>query len=124
MLSVNLNSMKLGMEQFSLYLKESTSMPKLWIKDKGDGSSSEKNVSNKEKIPSTLSLLTFLISKLKFTEEEAWNTAYCKAVWYSIAYSAQEGSEIEIITTDDEENASSDVATLDEIERKSKEGLQ
>lgn len=121
-LYIDIESLKIAFSQFAIYIKESTSSPKLWIKSNNqDGSRNDTNVKNTEGVPATLSIVVALMSKFNFNEHDAWNLAYCRALWYSIGFSSQEGGDIKIITTEEEENAEADKAKLDEIEKQAKE---
>lgn len=97
--------------EFGNYLNESMTVPKIWTKE--DDSSHPKKPSN---LPETVSLTTILITKFGFTEEQAWNMPFAKAIWYVTAYGVQEGAELSIITTEDEENEGMDVNMLKKFE--------
>lgn len=121
MLSISIESLNGALEEFALYIKESTSMPKLWTKDNNSNGGNEVKSVSKQKLPNSLQLVVFLMSKMHLSEEEAWNMVFCKAVWYSIGYASQEGGDIDVITTEDEERAEEDVKALEEIEKNAKE---
>lgn len=101
---------------FGEYLSQSMSVPKIWTKnnDKTEG----KKPTN---IPETLSLATVLMTKFGFSEDEAWNMPFSKAVWYSTAYASQEGAEISIITTEDEDRETKDLSKLEDFEKRMKD---
>lgn len=109
------------LNDFLIYLRESTIQPKIVYKDV-DGSMIK--VSNKQPIPPTLGLTIFLMSKLGFTEEQAWNTPYSRISWYIAGYSAQETGNIETISTSEEENAEQDKKDLIEFTEKERERLK
>lgn len=104
--------------EFGEYLSQSMSVPKIWTKnnDKTEG----KKPTN---IPETLSLATVLMTKFGFSENDAWNMPFSKAVWYSTAYSSQEGAEISIITTEDEEMESKDLTKLEDFEKRMRDAF-
>lgn len=109
----------LSYKLFSNYLSESMTIPKLWQKEQ-DGESSPRRPTN---IPETLSIVTLLISKMGFSEKDAWNMPFSKAIWYSTSYAIQEGAEIGIITTTEEESEQSDLKRLAEFESKIMESM-
>lgn len=104
--------------EFGEYLSQSMSVPKIWTKnnDKSEG----KKPTN---IPETLSLATILMTKFGFSEYEAWNMPFSKAVWYSTSYASQEGAEISIITTEDEEKEGKDLSKLEDFEKRMKDAV-
>ena len=93
---------------FGKYISSSMSVPKIWVKN-NDGESSEKKSSN---IPETVSIVVILMTKFGFSEEEAWNMPFSKAIWYSTIYASQEGSDVNIITTEEEESESKELEEL------------
>ena len=102
----------LALSEFGRYLSESMSVPKIWTKKNGE---SEK--SKPTNIPETLSMAVLLMSKFGFSEQDAWNMPFSKAVWYTTAYSAQEGAELSVITTEQEESESEDLSNLEKYEK-------
>lgn len=119
-LTLSISAQATAFQEFLLYMKESMSVPKLWVNTNNEKVTEKK----KEKIPPTLSLVTLLMTKFNFSEEEAWNMPFSRAVWYSIGFVAQECGEVDVITTEQEERESIDKAELDEIERKAREALK
>lgn len=105
---------------FANYLSESMTIPKLWQKEQ-DSQSSPKKPTN---LPETLTIVTLLITKMGFSEKEAWDMPFSKAIWYSTAYAIQEGAEIGIITTSEEESEQSDLKRLSEFEAKISESIK
>lgn len=105
--------------EFGKYLSQSMSVPKVWMKN--DDTREKPKPTN---IPETLSMVVLLMTKFGFSEEEAWNMPFCKAVWYSTAFSAQEGAEISIITTEAEERESEDMSKLEEFEKRVSESVK
>ena len=97
--------------EFGHYLSESMTVPKLWVKE--DDSVNQKKPSN---LPETIALTTILMTKFGFSEEEAWNTSFAKAIWYATAFGLQEGAELSIITTESEEGEKEDVSRLANFE--------
>lgn len=101
-----------ALEEFGRYLGESMSVPKIWIKN-----SDKEEVKKPTNIPETLSMVVILMSKFGFSEQEAWNMPFSKAVWYTTAYSAQEGAELSVITTEQEESEGEDLKKLKDFEK-------
>lgn len=101
-----------ALEEFGRYLGESMSIPKIWIKN-----SDKEEVKKPTNIPETLSMVVILMSKFGFSEQEAWNMPFSKAVWYTTAYSAQEGAELSVITTEQEESEGEDLKKLKDFEK-------
>ena len=97
--------------EFGGYINESLTVPKVWAKE--DDESSSKKPTN---LPETLAMATVLMTKFGFSEEEAWNMPFAKAVWYATAFGIQEGGELSIITTDSEENETEDLQKLGNFE--------
>lgn len=104
--------------QFGYYISESMTVPKVWMKE--DESTSKRKPTN---IPETLAMATILMTKFGFSEEDAWNMPFAKAVWYATAFGGQEGGEISIITTDSEENEKKDLESLGNFEENIKKAL-
>jgi hypothetical protein len=102
--------------EFGEYLSQSMSVPKVWMKE-GDNKEPKKPTN----IPETLSLVVILMTKFGFSESEAWNMPFAKAIWYSTAYASQEGAELSIITTEQEESESKDLKKLEEFEKRIKD---
>ena len=105
--------------EFGKYISSSMSVPKVWIKDSGGDSSPSKPTN----IPETISMVVILMTKFGFSERDAWDMPFAKAVWYSTAYASQEGSEISIITTENEEAESEDLERLEGFEQKMKDSI-
>ncbi len=118
-LYISIDALQEAFEGFKLYMSESMSIPKVWVKQDGDINQTSKTTGGG--IPPSLSLVVLLMTKFNFSEEEAWNMPYCRAIWYSIAYSAQEGTDIKIITTEEEDNTEEDKKRIEEIERIARE---
>ena len=118
-LSVSMDGLQEAFEAFKIYVSESMSIPKVWVKQ--DGEINQKNQKTGGGIPPSLALTVLLMTKFNFSEDEAWNMPYCRAVWYSIAFASQEGSDIKIITTSEEESVEEDKKRIEEIERLARE---
>lgn len=118
-LHLSLDGLQGAFEEFKIYLSESMSIPKVWVKQDGEINQNSKETGGG--IPPSLALTVMLMTKFNFSEEEAWNMPYCRAIWYSIAFASQEGSDIKIITTSEEENSEEDKKRLEEIERLARE---
>ena len=103
--------------QFGFYLSESMTVPKLWTKENQDDGKVESN------LPSTMAIVTLLITKFGFSEEEAWNMPFSKAIWYSTAFAIQEGGEISIISTEQEDTEQDKLKELQDFEKKIMESL-
>jgi hypothetical protein len=113
-LLLDADALRVAFEQFQLYISESVSCPKTWTKD----SESNKKVNNgDENMPSSLSIVVLLMTKFGFSEKEAWDLPFGRAIWYSTAFSSQEGADIKIITTESEDRASEDMKRLEGIEK-------
>jgi hypothetical protein len=97
---------------FGKYISSSLSVPKVWVKN----DDSEKKEFKQNNIPETISMAVILMTKFGFSEEDAWNIPFSKAVWYSTIYASQEGSDIKIITTEDEESESKELEALHKFE--------
>lgn len=108
-----------ALEEFGRYLGESMSVPKIWIKN-----SDKEEVKKPTNIPETLSMVVILMSKFGFSEQEAWNMPFSRALWYTTAYASQEGAEITIITTEEEENENLDLKRLAKYEEALKEQIR
>lgn len=102
---------------FGFYLSESMTVPKLWTKDKDEEGKRDTN------LPDTMAIVTLLITKFGFSEEEAWNMPFSKAIWYATAYAMQEGGEISIISTEQEDTEQDKLKELKEFEKKIMESL-
>lgn len=120
LLTLSIAEQSSAFQDFVLYMKESMSVPKIWVNANNDGSVQQK----KEKIPPTLSLVVLLMTKFNFTEEEAWNMPFARAVWYTIGYVSQEAGDVDVITTEQEEQEERDKIKLEEIEKKAKEAIK
>lgn len=107
-------------KDFLLYMQESMSIPKVWVKSNNGATTEVK----KEKVPPTLSLVVILMTKFNFTEEQAWNMPFSRAVWYSIGFVSQEAGEVDIITTEQEENEEREKVILQDIEKKAREAVK
>lgn len=93
------------------YIDACCSAPKTYTKE--DGVKEFK----KETLPGVLSMATSLMSKLHFTKEDAWSTPVGQAVWLLTAYAIGEGSEVKIMTTQDEASAESEREMLKRMQR-------
>lgn len=98
--------------EFGHYLNESMTVPKVWIKE--DDSQTQKKPTN---LPETVAIVTLLITRFGFTEQQAWNMPFSKAIWYATSYAIQEGGELSIITTDSEEREGQEVEMLKDFEK-------
>jgi hypothetical protein len=121
LLTLSIVSQANAFQEFVLYMKESMSVPKIWVSTTGSENTQKKK---KEKIPPTLSLVTLLMTKFNFSEEDAWNMPFSRAIWYSIGFASQESGEIDVISTDEEDRVEKDKAELEEIEKKAKEAIK
>lgn len=107
----------------SAYIKEYSSPPRTVRLSKRQ---TQQVVVNNDlsKVPEVLMLLTFAMSKLGMSEDEALDTPVGRIVWYGTAYAISEGAEIKLITTDAEERAEDDAESIVEHERLMKERLE
>ena len=90
------------------YIETCNSSPKVWTKPE-EGNQAEKR---RENIPGPLSLATTLMSKMNLSHEEAWNMTLGQTIWYLTAYAVSEGSDIRILTTQEEAKASAEREAL------------
>lgn len=99
---------------FGKYISSSMSIPKVWVKNEDSETKSNKS----SNIPETISMVVVLMTKFGFSEEDAWNMPFSKAIWYSTIYASQEGSDISIITTEEEDLESKELEELNKFEQK------
>jgi hypothetical protein len=99
-----------AIKQIMEYIEICCSTPKFYSKQ------NEKGIEvKKEGIPLPLILATNLMSKLGMSKHEAWSTTVGQAVWYITTYSINEGADIKVLTTDDEQKAESDLDFLKKL---------
>lgn len=122
MLKMNVAAQVNAYKEFMVYLEESTSFPKVWVKTSSNGV--EKQEIKKEDVPPTLSLVVFLMSKLHISEQDAWDMPFARAVWYTVGFASQESGDVSIISTEEEDRTEEDKKILDEIERKAREAFK
>lgn len=91
------------------FIEECSSAPVVYKKK-------EEKQKLKEGVPSCLSMATALMSKMNLPLEQAWDTPVGQAIWYLTSFAISEGSEISILTTQDEDSAEADKALLKKIE--------
>ena len=120
LLTLSIEKQATAFQDFVLYMKESMSVPKVWVKSNG----TSVNEIKKEKIPPTLSLVVILMTKFNFTEKEAWDMPFAWAVWYTIGYVSQEAGDIDVITTEQEEREDKDKEIIDDLEKKAREAIK
>jgi hypothetical protein len=106
-------------EDFGRYMSESMCTPKVWVKDENIN-----QVESSENVPRTLSIVVCLMAKFGFSEEEAWNMPFSRAVWYSTGFAAMEGVDVKLISTEQEEKEEEDLKRLAEYEKSQKELLK
>lgn len=94
---------------FMKYCEDYSSQPKYWEKDKEDEI-------KKESIPNQLLMVSILLCKTSLREEEIWTMPIGKLAWYGTAVSVVEGGDIETLSTEIEENAERDLASLRKFE--------
>jgi hypothetical protein len=90
----------------------SCSYPKLWQKDK-------KSNKSKENVPWVLSCVSNNVRN-GCTLEEAWTMPEGEAVWMSIAHAIYNGSEINILSTDEEKELKNHDAKIEAYKKKMK----
>ena len=93
-------------ERFVSYV-HSAVWPKFWTSN-AKGSASAEDAG----IPWPLLVVASLV-KHGFDEKRAWEMPECQAIWFNAAYSSMNGSEMKVLTTDEE-------AFMDEQERQEK----
>jgi hypothetical protein len=99
------------------YLNDSFSVPKIWskIQSKEKGQEFKKETFH----PSSL-VITILMCKFGFSEEDAWNLPVARAVWYSTCFARLEGADVSIIQTEEEDKSKEDLIKLKKIEDEAK----
>ena len=97
-------------QELKIFIEESLSFPKVWIKE-SDGIKKDE-----ENMPQSIVSVTALMSKLNMSEKDAWEIPVCKAAWYLTAYACVEGAEIKVITTEEEGVSYIDKIKLAKIE--------
>jgi hypothetical protein len=88
------------------YVEMCTSAPKTYTKD------DEEVHKKRENVPGPLSLAGSLMSRLHFTQDQAWDCTLGQAIWYLTAHAIAEGAEIRILTTEEEARSESDLTLL------------
>ena len=89
------------------YLTESLSSPAVFEKDG--------MARRPENVPSPLALAVLLMSRLGFSPEAAWKTPVGQAIWYSVAYSVQEGADVKILSTEAEAKIKSEKELIEKV---------
>ena len=120
-LRYNLTAQMKALTEFLHYITESTVQPKVITKGDLDGLI---KTDNKEPVPSQLAIVTFLMSKMGFSEQDAWNMPYSRIAWYVAGYASQETGTVEIISTEEEERAEKDKEDLIKFTEREKEKLK
>jgi len=88
------------------YMGECSQPPLTLSKDKNEP------VKDKENVPFPLMMLVMMTSKLGMESEQAWKTPVGQAIWLITAFAIQEGSDTQIITTEDDKRAIEERAML------------
>jgi hypothetical protein len=81
------------------YMAECSQSPVTITKDKTE------TIKQKDNVPFPLMMVVMMTSKLGMDMEQAWNTPVGQAVWLLTAFAIQEGSDTQIITTEDDARA-------------------
>ena len=98
--------LRLEIERFVDYV-HSSAWPKFWITNTKSGGTAED-----AGIPWPLMVVASLV-KHGFDEKRVWEMPECQAIWFNAAYSTMNGSEMKVLTTEEE-------AFMDEQERQEK----
>jgi len=81
------------------YIAECSQSPVTITKDKTE------TIKQKDNVPFPLMMVVMMTSKLGMDMEQAWNTPVGQAVWLLTAFAIQEGSDTQIISTEDDAKA-------------------
>lgn len=101
--------------QFGKYLSESMCGPKLWSKSI-DFENQPLPQGAETNIPDALNIVVMLMTKFGFSEKDAWNMPFSRAMWYSTVYTHQQGGDVKILTTEQEEAEKGELDALNAIE--------
>lgn len=101
------------------YMEEYCSTPRTVVKEKMK-SVSKNNIMD---VPELLTLITFCMSKLGMSEDEALDMPFGRVAWYGTSYAIMEGADIRLISTELEEKAEEDKASILDHEAKMRERL-
>ena len=93
------------------YASECSQSPVTLRKDKGE------NIKEKgENVPFPLMMVTMMTSKLGMDMEQAWNIPVGQAVWLLTAFAIQEGSDTQIVSTEDDQRAVEERKALEKMQ--------
>lgn len=67
---------------------------------------------DKRTAPEIMMLVSVLIAKCGFSEDDAWDLSISRAIWYATCYAVMEGAELKFISSEEEERADDDKAAL------------
>lgn len=81
------------------YISECSQSPVTISKDKTE------TIKQKDNVPFPLMMVVMMTSKLGMDMEQAWNTPVGQAIWLLTAFAIQEGSDTQIISTEDDARA-------------------
>jgi len=93
------------------YMGECSQPPMTLTKQK-----EQEPVKDKENVPFPLMMVVMMTSKLGMDSEQAWETPIGQAIWLITAFSIQEGSDTQIITTEDDKRAIAERASLAKLQ--------
>lgn len=82
-------------QQFVDYLEDHSSSPKFWNRV-------EEQI-NREAIPWPLDVASSILRQTSLSEAEVWAMPLGRALWYATALARQEGCDLDVLTTQDEE---------------------
>ena len=92
------------------YINECSQHPLTYTKDKQDFKA-------KDNVPFPLMMVTLMSSKIGIDMEQAWNTPVGQAVWLLTAFAIQEGSDTQIVSTEDDVRAIREREQLEQVQK-------
>lgn len=92
------------------YISECSQPPMTITKDKTE------TIKQKDNVPFPLMMVVMMSSKLGMDTEQAWNTPVGQAVWLLTAFAIQEGSDTQIVSTEDDARAKGEREALTKMQ--------
>lgn len=92
------------------YIAECSQPPVTVTKDKTEA------IKQKDNVPFPLMMVVMMTSKLGMDMEQAWNTPVGQSIWLLTAFAIQEGSETQIVSTEDDAKAKSEREALEKMQ--------
>lgn len=100
-------------KEFTNYVELYSTPPKVWNKtDTLKAGEKSEVIVKKEKIPSVIMMIGFLLRKTSIPERDLWMMPVGKLSWYATALAVVEGADIDILTTQDEDKMDDEMASL------------